>query len=366
MAVVRDVMGASVRHTPTAIALSYALFAAQPGFELRGLFAKHHGVHDADAFLGRAGLRHRRRVSLSSYLGGSDEASVCRWLRKSETSERVFLVPFGSIPATGSFDPCRLAGADRFDVLCRCIIASLLCSRRLRRDTSFIAALAKPSWTTRVGRALSQSLSGTLPTEAGDTRILEVEGCRLLELSPDEHKVALKLAQVLTAFTQHRALAEGSMKGYSEGEQTCQEGPRQAQKLGNSGPGDGVSGWKLWNVASLRELVSSVHRPPGANLLGKRNSLLLVLTEDAKVPARDALAEAYDAGIDRIIFVLGDHIGLRPAASDLLATDFGALRVHLGQTPLLTSQCISVLQFLADEYWPACTSRTNGVMDEHR
>lgn len=256
--------------------------------------------------------------------------------------ERVFVVPFGGVDAEPKVDPHRLIGAQRCDVLCRCIVAACLVLRRLRRDTTFIGALAKPSWTTRIGQAMLDSLDGMLPAEAGPTGVLTVRGAELDMLSSDEQYVGLMLAQVLADCG---SAGKPSMAAKKE--------------LGQ------LQGWSHHKVASLRELLEGVlgegpsaALPPPSPPRG--TTRLLVLREDAPRSARSELELARADGVDRLVFVLGDHVGLRPIALGRLVTEFGGRAVTLGETHLLTSQCISVLQFLVDSTWSAKTSPLRG------
>jgi len=254
------------------------------------------------------------------------------------------MVPFGSIEARPSVDPYRLIGAQRFDVLCRCVVAALLCSRCIRRDSTFVAALAKPSWTTRVGQALLRSLDGTLPEEAGPTGVLRVSGPEVQRLSPDEQRVGMTLAQVFAA-----------------------QGARTAARAAAAGA-SGHAGWCRGEVPSLRRLLWDLlaSGPAGQQaspaLVPPHPAVrLLVLREDAQRHVRDELVVAKAEGIERLVFVLGDHVGLRPMASGRLITDFGGRAVSLGHTSLLTSHCITVLQFLVDRHWRVHSTLTRGA-----
>jgi len=106
--------------------------------------------------------------------------------------------------------------------------------------------------------------------------------------------------------------------------------------------GEEEPGWSCWEEESLRSLLHRV-------LEARGRSRLLVLREDAPADASEELAlAAADEGLEHLVVVVGDHIGLRPVAMGRLVSDFGASAISLGPTPLLTSQCISILQYLLD------------------
>lgn len=257
-------------------------------------------------------------------------------------AERIFLVPFGSIGKTPIVDPTRLVGKERIDVFCRCVIASLMCSRRVRRDTTFVAALAKPAWTTRVGKAILESLDGALSPEAEPTGLVKVSGAQLEMLCPDEQWVGATLAQLVSANGRREAAADDAADDAAVGKHSLRGGLREER----------VAGWCFGEVASLRQLMEDLIAP------APKATRIFVLREDGEQSARVALQEAHAEGAERLVFVLGDHVGLRPAACGRLVDDYGARAVTLGETPLLTSHCITVLQHLADSQWPAVASST--------
>jgi tRNA (pseudouridine54-N1)-methyltransferase len=47
------------------------------------------------------------------------------------------------------------------------------------------------------------------------------------------------------------------------------------------------------------------------------------------------------------VTVLGDHLGFTEAEEEILELR-GAVRVSLGPVPMLTSQCITIVQWLLD------------------
>lgn len=283
------------------------------------------------------------------------------------------MVPFGQMASDMKVDPLRLSGAQRTDVLCRCIVAALLVSRRVRRDTSFVGALAKPDWTTRVGEAFLRSLDGQLPEGAGPTGVLEVVGSELQMLYEDEHWVGTTLAQILAQESTELSPWPPSSSG------------RASLAAARASPAPRSAGWRRGSVSSLRDLLegllSSGAIPAAgdtgsagacaaagigslaggvglgnAGLGGGGETRLLVLREDARRTSREELQAARSEGAQRLVFVLGDHKGLKPPALGRIVADYGGRAVTMGPTPLLTSQCISALHYEMDRLWPASLS----------
>lgn len=218
---------------------------------------------------------------------------------------RTFLVPFAAVPCWPQVDPDRLAGSNRLDVFCRSLASAL--GTRPRRDSSFLAAFARPSWTPRIGLGLLESLDGKPPAGAGAVGVVEVVGRESEDIFLEERPTAERLKQLL-----------------------------QQQS---------VPGWRSWEEASMRSLLLKLLKDEPR---GKR-ARLFVLQEDAAETAEEALSRlAAEPEVDHLIFVVGDHIGLRPMAVGRLVSDFGAEAVQLPTAPLLTSQCITVLQYLVD------------------
>lgn len=242
---------------------------------------------------------------------------------------RTFLLLFGAVPCWPKLDPQRLAASHRLDVLCRCITSALQLDsgHKPRERSSIVAAFARPSWTPRLGYGLVESLDGQVPEGANPVGVMEIHGSQLEELRPDERWLALQLKRAL---------------------ETPSSG--ETSKLLPEMPG-----WQRWEVTSLRLLVQHLlSREPGTAPLGaplqrRQNTRLLALREDADAEAKDELLRAASlGGVDHLIFVLGDHIGLRPMAFGRLQTDFGGHTISLGANALLTSQCITLLQYLTD------------------
>ncbi|CAJ1448280.1 unnamed protein product, partial [Effrenium voratum] len=110
--------------------------------------------------------------------------------------------------------------------------------------------------------------------------------------------------------------------------------------------GEEVQGWQRWQEASMKSLLLKLH-PSGAE--GRR---LFLLEEDAKLDVEEALMQL-PPEVEQLTFIVGDHIGMRPVAHGRLVSDFGAQPVRLNCPPLLTSQCITLLQFLTDRHLSA-------------
>lgn len=246
--------------------------------------------------------------------------------------DRIFLVPFGAVSSSPSVNPEKLVGAQRLDVVCRCITSALMGSRHIRRDTTFTGAFVKPSWTTRVGQAILQSLDGSLPVEADPVGVLEVEGFNLQMLCPDEAWVASTLAQILSISYPATTIDRAGL--HLRAKRTV--------------------GWRMYQESSLRSLLKCVLPLTSSDPNCFR---LFVLREDAQIGLGEALRKCREEPVRKLVFVIGDHVGLRPAACGRLVTDFKAQEVSLGTTPLLTSHCISIIQFLVDQHWTARISR---------
>mmetsp|Transcript_28209 Transcript_28209/g.63619 ORF Transcript_28209/g.63619 Transcript_28209/m.63619 type:complete len:276 (+) Transcript_28209:28-855(+) len=259
-------------------------------------------------------MRAARGAALAALgLARGFEAAVPRALPRGLATEarrfhRTFLVPFASIPCWPEVDLDRLDGALRLDTFCRCIAAALHLGAKdaPRADSSFLAAFARPSWTSRLGLGLLDSLDGKPPSGARPVGVIEVSGRHLRTTQPSERDLAASLQRTL--------------RGAEE------------------------PGWYLSEEESMRKLLLRVLKSRGP-------SLLMALREDSPVHASEEIARLSDADsadIQHLVIVVGDHIGLRPVASGRLVADFGAKPVTLGPTALLTSQCISILQYLLD------------------
>eukprot|EP00439_Symbiodinium_sp_Y106_P023967 s1711_g2.t3 len=268
----------------------------------------------------------------------SSLAPARRSAKPAPSFHRTFLVPSASIPCWPEVDIERLAGAPRLDTLCRCIAATfhLGASSEPRSDSSFLAAFAKPSWTSRLGFGLLDSLDGRPPPGARPIGAVQVSGQHLRVTGPSERNLGAALKRLL--------------EGEEEPGWSCWEENNHGLRFHEFG--DNECSLKLpLKEESLRSLLHRV-------LEARGRSRLLVLREDAPADASEELTfvrgfrhlalAAADEGLEHLVVVVGDHIGLRPVAMGRLVSDFGASAISLGPTPLLTSQCISILQYLLD------------------
>ena len=254
----------------------------------------------------------------------------------------MFLVPFGSIASSEDVLPGH-SHFHRFDVFSRCSIAALMCSRKLRQDTAFLAALVKPSWTSRVGQALMRSLEGQPPETASPTKVVKITGAAIPKkrgaFIPTERWLAKTFTYVLDDATST---------------------PKVQQRC---------TGWTCEEVASLRDLLSRMGVPPKGHSAAPPESLAnvaaFVLFEGASAHFRDELAkiESSDSTPPRIVLIVGDQTGLTQEQVEYMSTEFGIVPVTLGVTPLLTSHCIVVLHHLMDEFWPAQLAVAGGDSD---
>ncbi|CAE7698608.1 unnamed protein product [Symbiodinium sp. CCMP2592] len=179
----------------------------------------------------------------------SSLAPARRSAKQAPPLHRTFLVPSASIPCWPEVDVERLAGAPRLDTLCRCIAATfhLGASSEPRSDSSFLAAFAKPSWTSRLGFGLLDSLDGRPPPGARPIGAVQVSGQHLRVTGPSERNLGAALKRLL------------------EGEEE--------------------PGWSCWEEESLRSLLHRI-------LEARGRSRLLVLREDAAADASEELALA--------------------------------------------------------------------------
>ncbi|CAK9062148.1 unnamed protein product [Durusdinium trenchii] len=159
-------------------------------------------------------------------------------LAEVRTLQRTFLVPFAAVPCWPQVDPDRLAGSYRLDVFCRCLASTL--GPRPRKDSIFLAAFTKPSWTPRLGVGLLESLDGQPPAGAAPVGAVEVVGREAQDQFLEERQTALRLQQML-----------------------------------NQQP---VPGWRSWEEASMRSLIVNLLK--SHKLRGQRGRLF-VLQEDA-------------------------------------------------------------------------------------
>eukprot|EP00439_Symbiodinium_sp_Y106_P023419 s1711_g2.t2 len=294
----------------------------------------------------------------------SSLAPARRSAKPAPSFHRTFLVPSASIPCWPEVDIERLAGAPRLDTLCRCIAATfhLGASSEPRSDSSFLAAFAKPSWTSRLGFGLLDSLDGRPPPGARPIGAVQVSGQHLRVTGPSEwlsrqkgtstQKVWSSNYSYSYSYSYCRCLRVFTATAESRSGPQAALGRRRGARLELLGGGDNECSLKLpLKEESLRSLLHRV-------LEARGRSRLLVLREDAPADASEELTfvrgfrhlalAAADEGLEHLVVVVGDHIGLRPVAMGRLVSDFGASAISLGPTPLLTSQCISILQYLLD------------------
>eukprot|EP00434_Breviolum_minutum_P035890 symbB.v1.2.031787.t1/scaffold3728.1/size51370/2 len=253
--------------------------------------------------------------------GSSIPCGAMAPLAEVRSLQRTFLVPFASIPCWPQVDPDRLAGSHRLDVFCRSLAAAL--GQRPRKDSSFLAAFAKPSWTRRIGMGLLESLDGQPPAGAAPIGVVEVVGGKSQDVFLEERPTAQRLKHLLQQQT--------------------------------------VPGWRCWEEASMRSLLLKLLKD--LQVGGGKSVRLFVLQEEAAETAEEALAQLAvqpKVHVDHVIFVIGDHIGLRPMAFGRLVNDFGAKAVSLPTAPLLTSQCITVLQYLVDRSLGQASAERDG------
>ncbi|CAE8590655.1 unnamed protein product, partial [Polarella glacialis] len=118
--------------------------------------------------------------------------------------ERVFLVPFPRIPPDPlpALNMDNLSAWERFDTLCRCVVAALMTSRRIRRNTRFLAVFTKPPWIgAKVAEALRESLQGRRLPEAPPHTQLEVRGEEVQMMYAEERWVAATFEKALKRFS---------------------------------------------------------------------------------------------------------------------------------------------------------------------
>jgi len=291
---------------------------------------------------GCSGTRHHARRTNSTRRASTRQSrcAVADGAAGGRAIERVFFVPFGTLPTNVVVDSTRLAGgaqeigSQRVDVLCRCIVAALLCSKRLRRDSTLVAAFAKPSWTRHVGDAFQRSFEGKVPDEAGMTGVVNVLGTELQNLEEEEQWVSTTLAQLLRVTRDaHECVRSSSSTDSAR-----------------------LAGWHWSSVVSLKQVLERLLAP--SKVIGRPAKQeqpiprLFLLSEDADATAQEALEEARADGAQQLVFVLGDHKGFGRGPVETLVSAWGAKEVTLGPTPLLTSQCITVLNWEMDKLWP--------------
>eukprot|EP00913_Durusdinium_trenchii_P031768 g29752.t1 len=138
---------------------------------------------------------------------------------------------------TAQVDPDRLAGSYRLDVFCRCLASTL--GPRPRKDSIFLAAFTKPSWTPRLGVGLLESLDGQPPAGAAPVGAVEVVGREAQDQFLEERQTALRLQQML-----------------------------------NQQP---VPGWRSWEEASMRSLIVNLLK--SHKLRGQRGRLFVLQEE---------------------------------------------------------------------------------------
>jgi len=262
----------------------------------------------------------RRRLRRSARVGEDNIAALC-W------PERIFVVPFSRMPPDPlpALDLTNLSSWERFDTLCRCIVATVMAARSLRREARFVGVFTKPPWMdAKVALALRQSILGIRQPGAPQHTRLEVKGSEVLQLYPEERWVAAALRKVLDRY------------------QNPTKGPL-------------LTGWHAGPEDSFRDVLEQLLGEPGPP------TQVFVLDEDAAEDAEVSLARARDSGQRRLLFILGDHVGLSPSSREELVSRFGAVPVQLGPVPLFTSQCITVLHFLLDRVFVSSTEARGAI-----
>lgn len=238
-------------------------------------------------------------MSRVTELGGGAGAAESE--AEDKASRRLFIVSFSTpLPA---LDGMRNLPMTRdVDSFCRCAVGALLCSRRVRRDSTLLAVFAASA----PGKPLD---------------VLELRGAELRMLYAAKGWVSATLARFLA---------------------------------GNAATEPGASirfdGWHLRNAASLsallHELIAKVDGKP------QHAAQVVFLHGRARAKACECLAASHVVGVRELIVMLGHE-------APLVAE--GWSEVSLGGTPLLSSQAIGVVQYLADELWPAEVQRTYAV-----
>lgn len=243
--------------------------------------------------------------------------------------ERVFFVPFRRIPADplpalSHWGSDGLSQWERFDVLCRCIVASLVTSHGVRRRTRFVAVFTKPSWKLEAPRGnvdeyLHASLQGQRVQNTPLHTTLQVLGDEVDKMPPNERWMGVTFRKALQRFFQPNLKQSARTRG-----------------------------WKLQRSESVAAMLDEI-LCAGCNTT--QHAWLLFVTEDAPRSAYDELKAAHLHGVSRIVMVLGDQVGMGQEEQKMLQERFDVRPVTLGSTSLLTSQCIVVLHHLIEQAW---------------
>eukprot|EP00933_Yihiella_yeosuensis_P040246 TRINITY_DN34507_c0_g1_i1.p1 TRINITY_DN34507_c0_g1~~TRINITY_DN34507_c0_g1_i1.p1 ORF type:complete len:285 (-),score=47.34 TRINITY_DN34507_c0_g1_i1:26-880(-) len=259
------------------------------------------------------------RLYQRAYIWTSIEASHSRQRRpfssQPGTVNRAFLLAFPSMPAipTVNVDALR-AGEDvgrsfcdgsateEVDKICRSIVASILCSRRVRRDSDLFIQFGCAS--------------------NGEVSSLQLAGSSIRKLYADKRWMATMLARFLA----QNPATESSSKD-----------PNRSANIRSLG----------WRQLGLEKM--KVHR----------NARVFLLRQDAALDAEDAILAAKRDGVGQLVFLIGQS-----AAEEYRRTEGEFLEVSLGDIPRVGSHCITILQYLIDQHWTPVTARTNESLQQ--
>lgn len=114
--------------------------------------------------------------------------------------------------------------------------------------------------------------------------------------------------------------------------------PEHGKRLAESAR---TAGWRVSRVESVRAALEELSSPPG-------KTAIFLLDEEAPLDTEAQLERAREEQVQQIVFILGDHLGFGPALRNSFVAHFGARLSHLGTVPLLTSQCITIINHLVD------------------
>jgi tRNA pseudouridine-54 N-methylase len=258
---------------------------------------------------------------------------------------RDFVVVFHDAPralVTGDFELNDIASV-RADLLARCCTATLFYSHGVRSEARL--------WVLFQGWA----------------RTLHLDGASARGLRPDERCFAAAIRRALAAVPLPEPAATESARGES-GEQAAaavdgsdavassRSGGRQSRRRNRSTRGDepeASRGWSVHDGDSLQARLEWLHA-------ARAGGPPLVLHEQGSMPVVDALrrsAFAADSSGGAVTLVMGDHMGFT-AEEEAVLERGGGLRTALGDLPLLTSQCITIVNWLIDQESSAVKAAT--------
>eukprot|EP00439_Symbiodinium_sp_Y106_P014968 s503_g2.t1 len=245
--------------------------------------------------------------------------------------ERVFLVPFPRMDTDPlrALDLRRLEVAEGFGLLCRCIVGSLMTSRRIRQNTRFTAVFSKPP---------------EIPVEAGEVKAAwkqSLQGKRLPGV-PAHLKLDILGNEVRMIYAEEVWVAATFRKA-------CQRFSDAA--LGSTWANSArTAGWRLQACESFWHELEELNSNESAG-----GEVVMLLHDKEGQPAEEVLEALKSCNLSRLV-ILPHTAEMNADQRANLCKEFPLRRVRLGSEQLAPPQRIVVLNYLIDRIWPPVSS----------